>query len=274
MFQLIIDPEKCNKDGICVYECPARIIAMPTKGSVPEQTQNFDERCLRCGHCVAVCPAGALSLNWLAPKDCPSVNKEAHLEALQAEQFLRARRSYRTYKDKIVEREKLEKLLEIAGYAPSARNNQPWRWTVVGTPSETKRLAGMVVECMRLLIRKDPQTAIQRGLTRVVEKWDKGDDRVCNGAPCVIVAHGDKDYCFGSEDCALALCYLDLFAPSLGLGACWAGHLYSVVNEYRPLQEALRLPPTDKAFGALMIGYPKFKYHRLPLRNAPRVTWL
>ena len=82
--------KKCNKDGICVYECPARIIAMPSKGSVPEQTQNFDERCLRCGHCVAVCPTGALRLDWLAPKDCPSVNKEAHLDTLQAEQFLRA----------------------------------------------------------------------------------------------------------------------------------------------------------------------------------------
>ena len=174
MSQLIVDPQKCNMDGICVFECPARIIAMPSKDSVPEKAENFDEYCLRCGHCVSVCPTEALSLNWLTPADCPPVEKEARLDAAQAEQFLRSRRSYRTYKDKAVEREKLEKLLEIAGYAPSAKNNQPWRWTVVETPSETRRLAGLVVEWMRSVMKNDPQAAEKRGLPRVVESWTKG----------------------------------------------------------------------------------------------------
>jgi len=274
MSQLIVDPQKCNKDGICVYECPTRIIAMPSKDSLPEQTQNFDEYCLRCGHCVAVCPTGALRLDWLTPEECPPVDKKARPDAAHAEQFLRSRRSYRTYKDKAVEREKLEKLLEIAGYAPSAKNNQPWRWTVVETPAETKRLAGMVIEWMRPIIKNDPQTAMKRGFSRVVERWDKGEERICCGAPCVIVAHGDKNYLFGSTDCALALSYLDLYAPSLGLGACWGGYFYSAVNSYPPLFKALGLPADHKAYGAMMVGYPKFTYHLLPLRNTPEVTWL
>ena len=88
------------------------------------------------------------------------------------------------------------------------------------------------------------------------------------------MVHGDKDYPFGSEDCALALSYLDLYAPSLGLGACWGGFFYSATNSYPPLFKALGLPADHKAYGAMMVGYPKFKYHRLPLRNATEVTWL
>jgi len=40
---------------------------------------------------------------------------------------LRSRRSIRHFKDKPVESDKLEKLLEIACFAPTAKNNQPWR---------------------------------------------------------------------------------------------------------------------------------------------------
>ncbi|MBW2618220.1 MAG: ferridoxin, partial [Deltaproteobacteria bacterium] len=54
---------------------------------------------------------------------------------------------------------------------------------------------------------------------------------------------------------------------------CWAGYLYTAINAYPPLAEALGLPVDHKAYGALMIGYPVFKYHRLPLRNQPRVNW-
>ncbi len=274
MVKLTVDPEKCNRDGICALECPPRIITMPSKSSLPEQASNFEEYCLRCGHCVAVCPTEALSLDWLNPEDCPQAGKEGRLDASLAEQFLRARRSYRSYKDKAIEREKLEKLLEIACYAPSAKNRQAWRWTVVETPSETKRMVGMVIDWMRSVMKEHPAAAEQRGFTRAVEGWDKGEDRICRGAPTVIVAHCEKNYAFGAEDSALALCYLDLYAPSLDLGACWGGYFYSAVNSYPPLFEALGIPQEHKAFGAIMVGYPKFTYHRLPLRNDPRVTWI
>jgi hypothetical protein len=39
------------------------------------------------------------------------------------------------------------------------------------------------------------------------------------------------------------------------------------------LFEALGLPPGHLAFGAMMIGYPKFKYRRIPIRNRQKVIW-
>lgn len=254
--------------------CPAKVIQMESADGAPFPSGDFNEYCLECGHCAAVCPTGAFSLDWLKSEQCTPVLKDLALSSQQTEQFLRSRRSIRNYKDKPVERDKLEKLLEISCFAPTAKNNQPWHWTVVENPSETKRFAGMVIEWMRSVIKQSPEQAELRGLPRVVSAWDMGEERICRGAPNVIVVHCDKDYGFGAEDSALALSYLELYAPSLGLGSCWGGYFYSAVNAYPKLFEALGLPPGHRACGAVMVGYPKLRYQRLPLRNAPRVSYL
>ena len=274
METITVDPEKCNRDGICVKACPTAVIELSSSDELPAPVKDFEEYCLACGHCVAVCPTGAFSLDWLKTGKCASISKELVLRRDQAEQFLRSRRSIRNFKDKPVEREKLEKLLEIACFAPSAKNNQPWHWTVVENPADVTKMAGMVIDWMRSIIKKYPQQAEERGLPRVVEAWDGGQERICRGAPHVIVVHGDKDYVLGPEDSATALSYLELYAPTLGLGSCWGGYFFSAVNAYPPLFEALGLPADHKAFGAAMVGYPKLRYQRLPLRKQPRINWI
>jgi nitroreductase/NAD-dependent dihydropyrimidine dehydrogenase PreA subunit len=270
---ITIDQEKCNQDSICVAECPALVILMDPEGNYPIPAPEFNDYCLKCGHCVCVCPTGALSLDWLGPEDCVSIKQELSVTVEQAEQFLCGRRSIRVFKEKTVPRNILEKLLEIACCAPSAKNQQPWHWVVVQEPHEVRRLAGMVIDWMRIIIQKSPEAAELMGFTRNVVAWDKGYESICRGAPHVIVAHADKNWGFGSEDCALALSLLDLYATSIGLGACWGGYFYKAVNAYAPLFEALGLPSDHLAFGAIMIGHPKFKYHRIPIRNRPRATW-
>jgi nitroreductase len=52
--------------------------------------------------------------------------------------WLRTRRSVRTFADRPVERAVLERVIEAATTAPSSTNRQPWKWAVV-TAVETKR---------------------------------------------------------------------------------------------------------------------------------------
>ncbi len=186
MSLITVDPEKCNRDELCVKACPTQVIRMGSPAGMPEPTADFEEYCLACGHCVAVCPTEAISLDWLSPAKCLPVRKEFALTREQAEQFLRSRRSIRNFKEKPVERPKLEKLLEIACFAPSAKNNQPWHWTVIENPADVHRLAGMVIDWMRSVIKQHPRLAEQRGFVRVVSAWDAGEERICRGAPHVI----------------------------------------------------------------------------------------
>jgi len=273
MSLITIDQEKCNRDGICVAECPARIIQLDSKEDHPTPTSDFEAFCLKCGHCVTVCPTGALSLDWLNPEDCEPIKQELLVTPEQAEQFLRGRRSIRAFKEKTVSRNILEKLLEIACSAPSAKNEQPWHWIVVQQPTEVRRFAGMVIDWMREIIRGNFEQAEALGFVRAVAAWDEGYERICRGAPHIIVAHAHRNWGFGAEDCTLALSLLDLYAKSIGLGACWGGYFYKAINGHPPLFKALGLPDEHLAFGAMMVGYPKFKYQRIPIRNRPRVTW-
>jgi nitroreductase/NAD-dependent dihydropyrimidine dehydrogenase PreA subunit len=268
-----VERDKCRQEGICAAECPSRIIQLNADDGYPEPTAEANRFCLACGHCVAVCPHGALSLKWLNPDDCPPVQTEPALPPEQAERFLRSRRSIRCFEDRKVERKKLEKLIGIGCYAPSARNRQPWHWLVVEDPAGVRRLAAMVIDWMRGLISSNPAAAEESGFVRLVEAWDSGYDRICREAPHVVIAHAHKNWPFGLVDCTLALEYLDLYAPVLGLGTCWAGYLYTAINQYSPLFEMLGLPPDHRVRGAMMIGYPKFRYQRLPLRKRPRIVW-
>jgi nitroreductase/NAD-dependent dihydropyrimidine dehydrogenase PreA subunit len=269
-----VDAKTCTRDGLCVAECPARIIRLLPSDAVPVPEPDFASFCIGCGHCVAVCPTGAFRLDWLAPEQCPEMRGEGRLTAEAAEQFLRGRRSIRTYREAPVERAALERLLAVACHAPSAKNGQPWHWTVVESPAETRRLAGLAVDWMRGYLADKPKVAGLLGFTRVVAAWDAGVERVLRGAPHVIVAHADKNYAYGPEDTALALGYLELYAPALGLGTCWAGYFYAAVNAHPPLFEALKLPAKHKAFGAVMAGYPAYRYQRLPVRRPPAVNWI
>ena len=54
--------------------------------------------------------------------------------------LVEARRSVRSYRTQVVEREKVEYLLECARLAPSAVNFQPWRLFVVAGEAEKEAL--------------------------------------------------------------------------------------------------------------------------------------
>ena len=51
------------------------------------------------------------------------------------------RYSCRSYRDKAVEKKKLDKILEAARLAPSAKNLQDWRFVVVTDGDTRRRLA-------------------------------------------------------------------------------------------------------------------------------------
>ena len=119
-----VNEELCKREGMCVLECPAGIIRLNDDDPVPTLVEGGAKRCINCGHCVAVCPHGALSHTRVPIEEFPSVEKDLVLNEKQAVQFLRSRRSIRVYKDKAVEKEKIQKLIEIARYAPTGSNSQ------------------------------------------------------------------------------------------------------------------------------------------------------
>lgn len=274
MSLITVDPEKCTRDGICAAVCPARIISLQNKEETPEMVPGGEERCIRCGHCVAVCPHGAMSHESMAAADCMPVKKEFLLDPERTEHFLRNRRSIRVYKDKVIDRDLLVRLIEIARYAPSGHNLQPVKWKIIHDTKDVTRMSALVIDWMRHLIGEKSPLAEMLHMDRAVLAWENGIDPINRNAPHLVMAYGHKDDRTAQTASTIALTYLELAATGFGLGGCWAGYFTAASLFWPPLGEALNLPKDHLCLGALMLGYPKFKYHRMPLRNEPEITWL
>jgi nitroreductase len=206
-------------------------------------------------------------------EDCQPIQKELAISEAQVVQFLRARRSIRSFKDQSVEKEKIQRLIEIARYAPTASNTQLVEWQVFADKDTVREFGKMAADWARALLEKDPRAAKIPYIPGIVAAWDAGYDAVLRGAPALVVASAPKEDLNGTVDLTLALSYLELAVPSMGLGACWAGILKGALLAWPPLQKAIGLPEDHTHYYPMMLGYPRAKYFRLPERKPPKITW-
>lgn len=269
---LTIDKNKCKNDGICAMECPIGIIQMDKATKLPVISDSSERACINCGHCVAVCPYGALSLASMSSEKCLDILDEKY-DANQIELLLKARRSIRVYKDKIVDRNLIEKVIDVARYAPSGINRQPVNWIVIYDSKKVQHLAGLVIEWMDKLVKEKSPMALALRMQNNIDAWKKQDDRICRKAPHLVIAYGLKDDAMAPQSATIALEYFEIAAKSLGLGTCWAGYVNMAINMYPPANEFVGLPKRGIALGSMMIGWAKFKYFKIPLRKSPNISW-
>jgi nitroreductase len=220
-----------------------------------------------------VCPHGAMNHDQVPLTSSPEIQKGLQISTAQAVQFLRSRRSIRHYRDQAVETEKIQQLIELARYAPTGSNRQEVEWTVFTDKTVIRGLAELTVNWMRTILQKDPRPAMAPYMPLVVGAWDMGYDVVMRDAPALVIASVPRTNASGMVDLSIALSYLELMAPSLGLGTCWAGLLHAGLENWGPLQEAVSLPAGHTHQYPMMLGYPKMKYFRLPERKTPKIHW-
>lgn len=158
------------------------------------------------------------------------------------------RRSIRKFVDTPVEPEKIEMLLKAAMYAPSAVNEQPWRFLVLNDkvlfPSIIK------VHPYATMLKTAPLAILLCGdlkLEKVPGNW--------------------------VLDCSCAAQNILLAAHALGLGAVWAG-VYPEEDRIQALATLFTLPENIVPFSLIGVGYPdgilpkppeRFKSERISL---------
>lgn len=260
---ITVDSENCTNCGKCVNECPSDVLTLETHGPEVQLAQN----CIACGHCVAVCPNRAID-NTRSPLNMQvEVADIKYFNQEDAEFFLRSRRSIRSYLSEPVPREKLLKLLEIANYAPTGSNTQGVSYLIVDDMEILKKASDLTVD----YLENSPQIRpdLRKILTPLIDKYhETGKDSILRGAPVLVVATAAKNFTQGRINSISYLTYLELFAPHLGLGSCWAGLFeHCALSENSPMLKLLDIPDDKLITGAVMVGYPKYKYHRLVERN-------
>ncbi len=156
--------------------------------------------------------------------------------------IIATRRSVRHFKPDAIERDVLEQVLNAGRLAPSARNLQTWRFTVVLNKELMAQLQGASV--VQPILQEVPA---------VIAVWSTDDRTMQCGQPAATV------------DCSIALTHMMLKATELGLGTCWLG-LFDADEAARVLD----LPDDAQVVALMPIGYadpPKNPSPRKPLEE-------
>jgi len=161
------------------------------------------------------------------------------MDVLQA---ITNRRSHRAYKAEQLPEEVMEKILRAGLEAPSARNHQPWHFSVVQNPELIQEVHD---EAARVMGRE--------GSPRFADP----DFQIFYYAPTVVFIFGEKGFSWTDVDCGIAVENMALAAEGLGVGSVILGLPKPAFqgNKADELRNRLQCPEGYDFVIALALGY-------------------
>lgn len=147
-------------------------------------------------------------------------------------QLIYHRYSARSYHDKPVETEKLNKVLEAARLAPTAANRQPFQLIVIRTESREDELLKIY---NRNWFVEPPYVICACGLPD--QGW---------------IRHKYDGKNYTDVDVAIVVDHITLQAAELGLGTCWIAAF-----DPQAARDVLELPDHVEPLAFTPLGYPK-----------------
>jgi len=146
-------------------------------------------------------------------------------------QAIESRRSIRKFLPKPVEQEKLEQIAEAFRLAPSARNGQSWKLTIVTDPKVKAGIAAAAPD-------GNPPSPLIDGAPVVLVGTCSTQSVMSNG------------HRVDSIDVSIAMTFAMLKAQELGLGTCWMAYYTE-----QGLRDALNLPTDISVVAIMPLGY-------------------
>jgi len=140
---------------------------------------------------------------------------------------IKSRRSIRQFTDEPIGKDALERLLDAARWAPTASNQQRWRFVVVTSPSAKE------------LVRKFAPGIFVMPAAFIV---------ICAEKEAGANPWAEETYL---ADCAIAAQNIMLAAYEMGIGSCVALSYAKVA-----IKEILTLPDDVEPFLVVTLGYP------------------
>lgn len=166
------------------------------------------------------------------------------------------RRSIRCFKDEPLGREALQVIVECGAQAPSGRNLQDWRFTVIYTA--------------------DKVAAWKESVSSAFDRT--GTDRLHgfgNPAALVIVSCWKDDYNAAANG-ACAIMDMMLAAWSMGIGSVWINALRTIQDEddIRGMLSGYGIPQNHMIVGTVALGLPAEPLPKKPERKANVVRFI
>jgi nitroreductase len=162
---------------------------------------------------------------------------------MDLDEVISGRRSIREYVGKNVPDELVRQVIKAATFAPSAKNGQQWRFTVLTGESKEK-----LTDCFRRELEVICKRVGEENMGSAL-----GSCSIMETVPVVIMVWNSGKMGWETEkhSVAAAIQNLLLKAYSLGLGSLWIGDIFYCIEA---LEKHLGKP--WKLIAAVTIGYP------------------
>ena len=157
-------------------------------------------------------------------------------------ELIHTRESVRDYDpNRPVPKEVLEKILDAGRLAPSACNNQPWKFLVISSSAMLEKVRTCY---QRNWFKEAPQILVILGFKN--EAWNRSYD----------------GYNSIETDIAIAMTHIILAAENEGVGTCW-------IEAYNPalLRAAINPDENQLIFGITPLGYPKAGFQKTVIKK-------
>lgn len=274
MSNVIINKETCIGCGLCVKVCSRDAIVLVNNKAEVEQSL-----CNECGHCLAVCPKASVSMplherNEILDYDVSKLN----LDPDGFLYFQKFRRSIRNFKEKEVEPNKLDKIIEAGRYSPTASNRQLNRYIVIKDRIDEVR--EMAIKALYDLAN-DSNYKGSNGVDyrpSWIQMYNdyrgKKIDNLFFNAPQIIVIVSEDKSSFADVNGGLAASRMELQANTLGLGVCYIGFFKIALKYNSKLRELIEMKDDEEFILSFVVGYPNVKYQRTVNRKPSDVRFI
>jgi len=165
--------------------------------------------------------------------------------------WIMQRKSVRSYQDRPVQAEDLEKILRAGMAAPSAVNQQLWEFIVINRQDVLRKL-GEELPYAKMLIHAHAAIVVCGNLNKTFD-------------------HNPQST-YWIMDCSAATENILLAVEALGLGAVWTA-VYPDVRRVESVRRILNLPQTVIPLNVIPIGYPERDEQPKDKWNKDAVHW-
>jgi nitroreductase/NAD-dependent dihydropyrimidine dehydrogenase PreA subunit len=258
---ITINESKCIKCEKCSDTCVMNVIQ--------KENENFElnnSNCIECGQCLAICPKQAIELigydnNEVIQYDVNnfSIDEDSLLN------FIKFRRSIRKYKNKKVQKYKIEKLLEAGRFSPTGCNFQDVEYIIID--KEIENVKAKIWDSLYIYAKKNNDEDLIKRYTSYKNKVEK-KDTLFYGGQQVIVVLAERIINGG-----IAVSNIELMAYAMGLGTLYCGFAERGILEDTELKKYFGIDEKKQLVACLVIGYPDIKYLRTVPRKKVKVEW-
>jgi len=184
---------------------------------------------------------------------------------LDVYEAIKRRRSIRKFKKESISQEQIEKLIEVARFAPSGSNVQPWRFIIIKDKNLKAGLckasydqkfvedASIVIVCCGDLLswKKVKETSREILKDKQIQLNKKTKDALEIRTNKAAIAEMGERMPTTMLNVAIAIEHIVLEAVELGLGSCWVR-----LFDEKKIKQTLNLPDHLCVVAILPIGLP------------------